>query len=455
MSKKVIVIGGVAGGASAAARLRRLEKQTEIIILEKGEYISFANCGLPYYIGDVIKDIQNLLVETPTSMKEKKDIDVRIKHEVISIDRVNKKVLVKDLKQKETYSESYDQLVIATGSSPIVPPIPGIELPNIFTLWNIPDTKYIKDYLRNNNVKKVAVIGGGFIGIEMAENLKHLGLEVSIIEMAHQILGPLDVDVVEKLQEHIKEQGIELILGDGVKEFKKCDDSIRIITSDNKNINVDMVILSIGIKPNSQIAKESGIKVGKGGGIIVDQNLRTSDEYIYAAGDVIQIEDYVNKVPGMIPLAGPANKQGRIVANNIAGIEEEYTGTQGTSIVKVFNMNAASTGTNEKTLKKLGKQKEIDYNVITIDAMNHAGYYPNAQKIHIKIIFELPEGKILGAQIVGGEGVDKRIDIIATAIRFGAKMSDLKELELAYAPPFSSSKDPINILGYISEKYIL
>lgn len=453
MNKKVVIIGGVAGGASVAARLRRLEKETEIIIINKGEYISFANCGLPYYIGDVIQSKDKLVVETPESMKKDKNIEVRVRHEVVEIDKNNKKVQVINLDDSQLYWEDYDTLVIATGSSPILPPIPGITHSNIFSLWTIPDTEIIKEFIKENNVKKVAIIGGGFIGIEMAENLKHLGLDVSIIEMAPQIMGSLDMDIVEYLHEHVRKEGVELILGDGVKEFKEIDDGVKIITTQNKNIEADMVILSIGIKPNSSIAKEGGLEVGQRGGIVVDEYLKTSDNNIYAAGDVIQVEDFVTKEPTLIPLAGPANKQGRIVANNIAGISEKYTGTQGTSIAKVFEMTAASTGVNEKNLNKMGKVKGTDYEVILMEAMSHAGYYPGGQKMRIKVIFELKEGKILGAQIVGGEGVDKRIDIIATAIRYEGKILDLKKLELAYAPPYSTSKDPINILGYLGERY--
>lgn len=453
MKKRVIIIGGVAGGATAAARLRRLEKETEIIIFERGEYISFANCGLPYYVGGIIERAEDLLAQTPQRMIREKNIEVRVKQEVIKIDRTNKKVMVKDLLSLQTYWENYDKLIIATGSSPIVPPIPGIELSNIFTLWTIPDSQRIKKYIQEGKVSRVAIIGGGFIGIEMAENLKNLGLDLTIVEMAPQIMAPIDADLIDYIQEHIRQKGVKLILDDGVKEFRATEEGLIIITSKNQTVEADMVILSIGVKPNSQLAVEAGLKVGKRGGIIVDDTLRTSDESIYAAGDVIEVEDYINKVPTMIPLAGPANKQGRIVANNIAGIEERYSGTQGTSVVKVFDLVVASTGSNEKILNRLGKEKGVDYECVTMNTISHASYYPNAKKMHIKAIFELPTGKILGAQVIGGQGVDKRIDILATAIRFGARMADLKELELAYAPPFSSSKDPINVLGYISEKY--
>lgn len=453
--KKVVIVGGVAAGASTAARLRRLEKETEIIIFEKGEFISFANCGLPYYVGGVIAEQKNIVVATPETMKEKNNILVKTKHEVLSIDRNNKKILVQNLDNQETFYESYDYLVIATGSSPIIPSIRGIEMENIFNIWTIPDAEKIKRHIKEYNIKKVAVVGGGFIGIEMAENLRNLGLEVVIIEMANQILAPLDLDMVNDLQKHITDQGVDLIIGDGVKEFKKVDNMIQIITTQSKQIDTDMVILSIGVKPNSGLAIKSELKIGNRGGIVVDKNLRTSDSNIYAAGDVIEVDDFVNKIPTMIPLAGPANKQGRIVANNIAGIDEEYTGTQGTAVIKVFDMTVSTTGANEKTLNRIGKIKGQDYEVVKMDALSHAEYYPNPELMTIKVIFELPNGRVLGAQIVGRENVAKRLDVLATVIRYNGTMQSLKELELGYAPPFSSSKDPINILGFIAEKYFL
>lgn len=448
MSKKVLIIGGVAGGASAAARLRRMDENAQIIVFERGEYISFANCGLPYYIGDVINDRKKLLLQTPEAMKARFNVDVRVKNEVTAIDPQNKKVEVKNLGTGESYEETYDDLIISTGSSPLKPPIPGIDAPNIFTIWNIPDTDSIKEYMNTHSVKKAAVIGGGFIGIEMAENLHELGVEVSIIEMADQVMAPVDYDMAQYLHNHIESKGVDLILGDGVKEFVSKEDSTLVVTGSGKEIEADMVILSIGVRPNSQLAKDAGLKLNERGGIVVDENLLTSEPNIYAVGDVIEVEDYINKVPTMVPLAGPANKQGRMVANNITGSKEVYKGTQGTSVAKVFDLTVASTGSNEKTLNRLGKVLGEDYLSIHIHPNNHAGYYPDAQQLHIKFTFEIPSGKVLGAQIVGKEGSDKRIDVIATAIRFGATAYDLKELELAYAPPFSSGKDPVNMAGF-------
>lgn len=450
---KVVVIGGVAGGASFAARYRRLDKDSEIIIIDKGEYISFANCGLPYYVGDVIENRDKLFVHTPDSMKEKFNIDVRIKNEVIKIDSELKSITVKDLDTSETYQEKYDKLIIATGSSPLKPPIPGIDSDNIFTIWTIPDTDKIKNHIKKTSAKRVTIVGGGFIGIEMAENLHSLGLSVSIVEMADQVMAPLDKEMAQYLHEHLINKEINLILGDGVKEFLPKGDKTVVVTSTGKKIDSDLVILSIGIRPNSALAKDAGLILGERGGIVVDKTMVTANPDIYAVGDVIEVEDFVNKVPTMIPLAGPANKQGRIAANTLAGIEDSYNGTQGTSVVKVFDLAASSTGTNEKTLNRLGKVKGRDFDAIKIDASNHAEYYPGAETLHIKVIFSLPEGNILGAQVVGGEGADKRNDILATAIRLGATMKDLKDLELGYAPPFSTSKDPINIIGFIAEKY--
>jgi NADPH-dependent 2,4-dienoyl-CoA reductase/sulfur reductase-like enzyme len=450
---KVVVIGGVAGGASFAARYRRLDKKSEITIIDRGEYISFANCGLPYYVGNVIDDRAKLFVHTPESMKEKFNIDVKIKNEVLKIDPSRKAVSVKNLLTGDIYEEPYDKLVIATGSSPLKPPIPGIDGNNIFTLWTIPDTDKVKNHIEKTSAKKAAVIGGGFIGIEMAENLHALGIEVSIIEMADQVMAPLDKEMAEYLHAHLKDMGVNLILEDGVKEFLPKENKTVVVTATGKKIEADLIILSIGIKPNSVLAKDAGLTIGQRGGIVVDKAMVTSNPDIYAVGDVIEVEDFVNKVPTMIPLAGPANKQGRIAANNLAGIADYYSGTQGTAAVKIFELIASSTGTNEKTLQKLGKVKGSDYEIIKIDASNHAEYYPGDQTLHIKVIFSLSDGKILGAQIVGGEGTDKRIDILATAIRLDGRINDLKELELAYAPPYSTSKDPINIIGFISEKF--
>lgn len=453
MSKKILIVGGVAGGASTAARLRRLDEDLEIILFEKGEHISFANCGLPYYIGETIKERDELLLQTPKAMKARFNIDVRVNNEVLKINRDKKEVQVKNLLTQEVYNESYDYLVLSPGSTPLKPPIPGIDLPSIFSLWNIPDTDKIKEYVNNKGPKRAVVIGGGFIGIEMAENLYERGLDVTIVEMADQVMAPLDFEMAQIVHQHIKSKNVKLYLNDGVKEFQHNDGGTTIVLQSGKRVEADMVILSIGIRPQSKLAIDAGLEVNQRSGIIVDEYLKTSDESIYALGDAIEVIDYMNGNKTMIPLAGPANKQGRIVANNIAGRNEKYKGTQGTSIAKVYDLTVASTGHNEKTLKRNGLKYGKDYKISIIHSKSHAGYYPGAFTMSIKLIFNL-DGKILGAQIVGYEGVDKRIDVISTAIRFNGTIYDLKELELAYAPPYSSAKDPVNMAGFTAENIL-
>ncbi|AZR74326.1 pyridine nucleotide-disulfide oxidoreductase [Anoxybacter fermentans] len=449
MGKKVVIVGGVAGGASAAARLRRIDENAEIILLERGEHISFANCGLPYHIGEVITERSKLLVQTPEAMKKRFNIDVRVLNEVIAIDRENKVVKIKNHKTGETYTESYDYLILSPGANPVKPPIPGIDHPNIFTLRNIPDMDKIKGYIDNKKPKSAIVVGGGFIGLEMAENLHHRGLNVTIVEMADQVMAPLDFEMAAIVHEHIRSKNVNLILKDGVKSFKDRSGQVQVTLQSGKEITADLVILAIGVRPDTTLAKSCGLELGKRGGIKVNEYLQTSDPSIYAIGDAIEVEDFITKKNTLIPLAGPANKQGRIVANNIAGRPETYKGTQGTAIAKVFDLTVASTGANEKTLKREG----IKYIASITHSGSHAGYYPGAIPMSIKILFT-PEGKLLGAQIVGYKGVDKRIDVLATAIRFGKTVFDLQELELAYAPPFSSAKDPVNMAGYAAGNII-
>ncbi len=454
MGKKVIIVGGVAGGATAAARLRRVDDEAEIIIFEKGEYISFANCGLPYYIGDVIQDRKKLLLQTPTAMKKRFNIDVRVNNEVISIDKENKKVTVKSSDTGKTYEESYDELIISTGSSPVRPPIPGIDGDNIFTIWNIPDTDAIKTYIESHCVKNVVIVGGGFIGLEMAESLHGLGTHVTIIQRPNQVMPTLDFEMAQFVHKDMESKGIQLILGDGVKEFKKVENKTSVLTNSGKEIPADMVILAIGVTPNSQIAKEAGLDLNAKGGIIVNSYLETSYPNIHAVGDVIQVKDFINNVDTMIPLAGPANKQGRIVANNMVGAKEEYKGTQGTSVAKIFDLTISTTGASQKTLDKLGKVYGKEYECIHLHPLNHAGYYPGGEVIHLKVLFEIATGKVLGAQAVGGIGTEKRIDVISTAMRFNATVEDLKELELAYAPPYSAAKDPVNMAGFMASNIL-
>ena len=453
MRKKTVIIGGVAGGATTAARLRRKDESMEIVLLERGEYISYANCGLPYHVGDVIKNRESLLLQTPEAMKKKFNIDVRVQNEAVKINPEDQTVTIKDLKKGIEYEESYDYLVIATGSSPVVPPIPGIDGPDIYTLWTVPDTDRIKKVIEIKKPKTAAVIGGGFIGLEMAENLNRAGLEVSIVEMQDQVMAPLDFEMAQLLHENIEMNGVSLILGDGVASFEHKDGKTLITLNSGKELQTDMVLLSIGVRPNSELAGEAGLKLNGRGGILVDEMLRTSEENIYAVGDVIEVENYVLKEPAMIPLAGPANKQGRICADNIAGGQKKYKGTLGTSVAQVFDLTAAAAGVNEKTLIRKGKVRGKDYETVLINQKSHAGYYPGAVPVTLKLLFDL-DGNILGAQAVGQEGVDKRIDVLAGAMRSGNTIYDLEELELAYAPPYSSAKDPVNMLGFTAENVL-
>lgn len=453
MAKKTVIIGGVAGGATTAARLRRRDNSMQIIMLERGDYISYANCGLPYYIGDVIKSRDALLLQTPEAMKNKYNIDVRVASEVTKIIPDEKKIEIKNKKTGEVYTETYDNLVLATGSSPLKPPIPGIDSDNIFTLWTVPDTDQIKAYLMEKKPKRAAVIGGGFIGLEMAENLHAEGLQVSVIEMQNQVMAPVDLEMANLVHENMKMNQVNLILGDGVKEFHKNGNSTKIELASGNFVEADLVILSIGVRPNSELAKQAGLALNKKGGVLVDKYLQTSIPGIYAVGDVIEVDHYVTKDKTMIPLAGPANKQARILADNLVGDEKVYEGTLGTAVAKVFDLNVASTGLNEKQLTAMGKVKNQDYFVALITQKSHAGYYPGATPLTLKMIFD-KDGKIFGGQIVGQDGVDKRIDTLATTMRLNGSIFDLTELELAYAPPFSSAKDPVNMLGFVAENIL-
>ncbi|MDO6655702.1 CoA-disulfide reductase [Anaerobacillus sp. 1_MG-2023] len=445
MSKKIVIVGGVAGGSTAAARLRRLDETAEIVMFDKGEYISYANCGLPYYIGGTIEDRKKLLVQTPEGMTARYNFDIRTLSEVTRIDRAKKSIFVHDLKSGQTYEETYDQLILSPGARPIVPPIPGLnEAKALFTLRNIPNTDRIKSYVDEEKPSQAVVIGGGFIGVEMAENLSDLGMNVTLIEMANQIMPPLDYEMAAIVHKHLRDKGINLILNDGVKAFE--GNGTKVLTQNGKEIDTDLIILSIGVRPENELAVHAGLSVGTRGGIQVDEYLQTSDPSIYAIGDAIEVKCYINKQPNMIPLAWPANRQGRLVADNIYGKNTPYKGTLGTSIAKVFDYTVATTGNNEKTLKSLG----IAYEVVHVHPGSHAGYYPNASPIALKLIFDKETGKIFGAQAVGKDGVDKRIDVIATAIKGGLTVLDLPDLELAYAPPYSSAKDPVNMAGYVA-----
>lgn len=478
---KTVIIGGVAGGATAAARLRRLDGDMEIIVLERGDYISYANCGLPYHIGGVIQKRSSLLLQTPKAMKDKFNIDVRIGNEAIAIDRDRREVLVRRADGGE-YREHYDNLVFATGSRPFVPPIKGVDTPGVFTLWTVPDTDRIKEMIDCRGARSAAVIGGGFIGLEVAENLRELGMNVVLIEAQEQVMANFDFEMAQILHSELAANGVDLRLSDGVKEMRRCaeggsdgkgdaadtkasccsctctseekPDKIEVLLERSGSVKVDMVVMSIGIRPNNDLAKAAGLRLGERGGVAVDSYMRTSDPHIWAAGDVVEIEHFVTKKPAMIPLAGPANKQGRIIANNIVaqarGEElEAYTGSMGTGIAKVFGLTAAAVGLNEKTLVAQGRKAGEDFHIVQIRQRSHASYYPGAKEIDIRVLFDT-EGKILGAQIIGADGVDKRIDVIATVMALGGNIESLKKLELSYAPPYSSAKDPVNMVGYVA-----
>ncbi len=448
MSKKVLIVGGVAGGASAAARLRRLDETAEIIMFERDEYISFANCGLPYYIGESIKERNRLLVQTPEGMKARFQIDVRNNSEVIKVDAEKKKVTVNS-KEKGIYEESYDYLILSPGAKAIRPAIPGIDSNKIFTLRNIPDTDRIKAYVDYKDAQSAVVIGGGFVGVEMAENLRERGMEVSLVEAAPHILAPFDYDMAVLAEKEMVDNGVHLVLEDGVKAFQESGNQIEVTLASDKKLIADMVVLAIGVAPDTAFLKDSGLHFGPKGHIIVDDKMQTNKEGIYAVGDAIEVTDFVTKQKAAIPLAGPANKQGRIAADNVAGLSSSFKGSQGTSIIKVFGLTAANTGVNERALQKAG----ITYKTITVHPVSHASYYPGSAPMALKLIFD-EAGKILGAQGIGYEGVDKRIDVIATVIRLGGTVEDLTELELSYAPPFSSAKDPVNMAGFVAQNVL-
>lgn len=451
MPKRVVIIGGVAGGASAAARLRRLDDFAEITVLERGPYVSFANCGLPYYVGRVIKEKETLLLMTPEKFRDRFNIDVRINNEAVAIDRQKKQVKVRNLMNDNEYVIDYDVLVLSPGASPIVPPIKGMDKVPVFVLRNIPHCMGMEEYVSVNKPKSAVIIGGGFIGLEVAENLIERGVMVTIVELLDQVMMPLDKEMAQWVHQELLMNGVDLVLGDGVKEFdKKKDGKLIVKTQSDKIIETDMIVLSIGIKPENKLAKDSGLPLGPKGHIVVDDHMRTSDPNIYAIGDVVQIKDFITKEDTAVPLAGPANQQGRIVANNIAGIDSIYNGSVGAAVLKLFDMTIANVGLNEKQLRN----SKIRYEKVYIHPNNHSGYYPGAQVISTKLIFEIPSGRILGAQIVGGPGAEKRIDVISTAIQFGAKVQDLQQLQLTYAPPYASAKDPVNMAGYVATNVI-
>ena len=440
---KVLIVGGVAGGASAATRLRRLDEKAEIILFEKGPYISYANCGLPYYIGGEIKERENLLVTKPALLRGRFGIDVRTDSEVVSIDRRAKTVTVQNHQTGETYTESYDKLLLSPGASPKKPDWEGVNLPGIFTIRNVPDTCAVDDFIRETGAKRAAVVGGGFIGVEMAENLTARGLSVTLMEYQEQVLPPLDPEMAAIVHTHLRQNGVNLALGTAVSGFEKAGTGILVKTGKG-DLETDLVILSVGVAPDSGLAKEAGLELGIGGSIAVNDNYQTSDPDIYAVGDAIQVRSRLTGQDTLLPLAGPANRQGRAAAESILGRKPSHTkDVLGSSILKVFQLTAASTGLNEKQLKAAG----IPYLKTYTHPASHAGYYPGGTPMSMKLLFG-PDGKVFGAQAVGQEGVDKRMDVLATVIRLNGTVYDLQDLELCYAPPYSSAKDPVNMLGF-------
>ena len=445
---KYLIVGGVAGGASTVARLRRLDEHSEIVMFEKGAYISYANCGLPYYIGDIIPERDKLFVQTPENFKVRFNVDVRTNEEVVSIDRENKSVVVKRLIDDTYYTEHYDKLVLSPGAEPIKPPLKGIDLEGIYTLRNVPDTDQIKAVVTKYPKGKAVVIGGGFIGLEMAENLHHLGMNVSIIEMSNQIMAPSDFPIAAMAQQHIRNKGIDLRLKTAVSGFEQNNGRLLVLLNDGSRIEADFVILSIGVKPDSRLAAQAGLALGRSGGILVNEFLQTSDENIFAVGDVIEFTHPItgNSIPTY--LAGPANKQGRICAHNLSQDNKiQYKGSIGTAIVKVFDVTVTVAGVASKHLKAA----QIKHSTAIIHSGSHAGYYPGAETMTIQITFNEEDGTLYGAQIIGKDGVDKRIDILSNLIQRQGTVHDLTEFEHAYAPPFSSAKDPVNMVGFVAE----
>lgn len=450
MAKKVLIVGGVAGGASAAARLRRLDEQAKIIMFERGDHISFANCGLPYHIGGAIENREDLLLQTPESLGNRFNIEVRVRNEVTQIDPTNRQISVKDLNTDSTYVESYDKLILSPGARPARPPIPGIETGGIFTLRNVRDTDMINSFVNKHECRRAVVVGAGYIGLEMAENLRRRGMSVAIVEMTDQVMPVLDKEMTSFILQELHKHSMAVWLDDAVAGFQGSDSGLTVALESGAELRCDLVILATGVVPEVELARSAGLEIGETGGIKVNDSLQTSDPDIYAIGDAIEVEDFTLGRPMLIPLAGPANKQGRMVADNICGRGRIYNGTQGTSVLRVFDLTVAMTGAGEKVLTKT----DVQYEKLYLHPANHVGYYPGAKQMHIKLLFTKPQGRILGAQIVGRQGVDRRIDILAVAIRAGLTVFDLQELELAYAPPYGSGKDAVNMAGFAASNIL-
>lgn len=442
---KVVIVGGVAGGATAAARIRRLDELAEIIVFERSGYISYANCGLPYYIGDVITDSEALTLQTPESFFSRFRVDMKVRHEVTAIHPDRKTVSVKNLGTGKTFEESYDKLILSPGAKPTQPRLPGVGLRKLFTLRTVEDTFRIKEYIRENQPRSAVLAGGGFIGLELAENLRELGMEVTIVQRPKQLMNPFDPNIAAFIHSEMRKHGVKLALGHTVEGFKERDGGVDVLLKDESPLHADMVVLAIGVTPDTALAKEAGLELGLKGSIVVNDRMKTSVHDIYAVGDAVQVKHYVTGNDAVISLAGPANKQGRIAADNICGGDSRYPGSQGSSVIKVFDMTAAATGINETNAQKAG----LAVDKVILSPMSHTGYYPGGRVMTMKVVFEKDTYRLLGAQIVGYEGVDKRIDVLATAIHAGLKATQLKDLDLAYAPPYSSAKDPVNMAGFM------
>ncbi len=444
---KIVIVGGVAGGATAAARLRRLDEEAEILVFERSGYISYANCGLPYYIGGVIRDPEALTLQTPESFWERFRVDMRVLHEVTALHPARKTVSVKNLQSGEAWEESYDKLILSPGAKPTRPALPGADSDKLFPLRTVEDTFRLKDYINAHKPRSAVLVGGGFIGLEVAENLRELGLDVTIVQRPKQLMNPFDPDMAAFIHGEMRRRGVKLALGQSVEGFAEKDGGIDVLLKDEKPLHGDLVVLAIGVSPDTALAKDAGLALGLKNSILVNEHMETSLPDIYAVGDAVQVKHFVSGEDTLLSLAGPANKQGRIAADNICGIPSVYRGSQGSSVLKVFSMTAASTGLNEQNAKKAG----FDTDKIILSPMSHAGYYPGGRLMTMKLVFDRQSFRLLGAQIVGYEGVDKRIDVLATAIHAGMTVPQLKDLDLAYAPPYSSAKDPVNMAGFMAE----
>ena len=442
---KVVIVGGVAGGATAAARIRRLDEHAEIVVFERSGFISYANCGLPYYIGGIIEDPEDLTLQTPESFFRRFRIHMKVHHEVTAIHPDRKTVSVKNLESGEEFEESYDKLLLSPGAKPLWPDLPGMDSKKLFTLRTVEDTFRIKEFVEQQKPKSAVMVGGGFIGLEVAENLRHLGLDVTIVQRPKQLMNPFDGDMASFIHAEMRKHGVKLALGHSVEGFEEKSSGIDVLLKDHLPLHTDMVVLAIGVTPESSLAREAGLALGMKGSILVNDRMETSAADIYAVGDAVQVKHYVTGQNALIALAGPANKQGRIAADNICGGDSRYPGSQGSSVIKVFDMTAATTGINETNARKSG----LDVDTVILSPMSHAGYYPGGKVMTMKVVFEKGTYRLLGAQIIGYDGVDKRIDVLATAIHAGMKATELRDLDLAYAPPYSSAKDPVNMAGFM------